>query len=265
MVVQIPNDLIELCCVNSLFNDAVHHQSLVPSFPINTKLSNFNTFLLKWSRNIIGIDLSVCCNAVNDAWLQIIVQICPQLERLNVNFCKKITDTGLKDLASGCSQIQSLYLNGCSKITDEGFQYIANKCYQLKKLNLWSCNITDKGLQALVNECHQLQELDLSWTNITYVGFKEIAKCLNLKQLTLRNCEQITDAWLLLLAIECQQLQELDLGCCQHITDIGLQYLAEHSYSLNLRMLDLFGCNGVTDVGIQILEVAIPYINIIHK
>ncbi len=159
----------------------------------------------------------------------------------------RFADKELKYLSS-LTQLQKLDLNWCKKITDEGLVHIKD-LVNLRKLNLWSCEkLTDKGLihiKGLIN----LQELDLSWCSNINKGFVYLKDFVKLQKLDLSNC-RITDNKLAYLK-NLINLKALYLCWCTRITDEGLAHLQG---LVNLQKLNLSYCYDITNEGLAHIE-----------
>lgn len=160
---------------------------------------------------------------LTDEQLTSLIKAYPNLQVLNLSFCKQISDEGLASLAQ-LQNLQTLNLSMCNKITDQGLAYLA-QLKNLQILNLAACTqITDQGLVSLT-QLQKLKTLGLSGCyRIKDQGLKSLEQLQNLQTLTLTGCIQITDRGLAFLA-QLKNLQALNLSNISRITENGLQLL----------------------------------------
>ena len=65
---------------------------------------------------------------ITNLWLHNIVQKCPNLRQLVLEYCREVTDKGLEFVGKGCPQLQSLNVNHCEKVTDKGLEFVRKRC-----------------------------------------------------------------------------------------------------------------------------------------
>ena len=126
---------------------------------------------------------------------------------------------------------------------------------KLKVLILVSCcKLTDIGLVSLLNltEGESLIDLNLALTKITLSNIGDLTNRFpNLKKLSLRRCDNITDAGIILLLTRVGgDLEDLDLS----ETNVTLDNIGDLTNRFpNLKKLSLLGCCNITDAGIIML------------
>jgi len=103
----------------------------------------------------------------------------------------------------------------------------------------------------------QLEHLDLSESLVTDRGLASLRFLANLRVLSLKNCQEITDQGLAHLSA-LAHLKRLVLGECS-VTDRGLAQLVALK---NLRYLNLGECSKITPGGISALKTALPHCDI---
>lgn len=81
-------------------------------------------------------------------------------------------------------------------------------------------------------------------------------RALSLRSLILNGCEHVTDVGINWLAEGCHSIEVLDLCGCTRLTDAGLRSLGEHCHSL--RSLDLSHAKLISDVGIAQIAFGCP-------
>ena len=78
-----------------------------------------------------------------------------------------------------------------------------------------------------------------------------VSYCSLLRELSISDCEKITDLSLLELARLGPKLRYLSAAKCHRLTDLGVTAIAKHCYKL--RYLNIRGCEAVSDVSLQAL------------
>lgn len=97
---------------------------------------------------------------ITDPGISAIAHGCPDLEMINIAYCKDITDTSLISL-SKCSRLNTFESRGCPLITSLGLAAIAVGCKQLTKLDIKKCyNVDDVGMLPLAHFSQNLRQVD---------------------------------------------------------------------------------------------------------
>ncbi|XP_053878480.1 F-box/LRR-repeat protein 4 isoform X3 [Malaclemys terrapin pileata] len=152
-------------------------------------VSGFSRFLKVCGSELVRLELA-CGHFLNETCLEVIAEMCPNLQELNLSSCDKlppqafnhiakvcslkrlilyrtkVEQTALLSILNFCSELQHLSLGSCVMIED--YDLIASmmgaKCKKLRTLDLWRCkNITENGIAELASGCQLLEELDLGW------------------------------------------------------------------------------------------------------
>ncbi|GAB6022872.1 hypothetical protein CHUAL_006969 [Chamberlinius hualienensis] len=183
------------------------------------------------------------CHSLEDPGLKVMVRNCPQLSHLYLRRCIRITDVGMKYVASYCVTLRELSVSDCSQLTDfglyelaklgpnlrymsvakcermsdAGIKQIARHCYKLRYLNCRGCEaVSDDSLTVLARSCPRLRALDVGKCDITDYGLKLLSEnCLNLKKLSVKSCDMVTDKGVQSIAYYCRGLQQLNIQDCQ--------------------------------------------------
>ena len=99
------------------------------------------------------------CTGITDLGISAIARGCPDLEMINVAYCKEITDYSFRSL-SKCSRLNTIESRGCPLITSLGLAAIAIGCKQLTKLDIKKCsNINDTGMIPLAHFSQNLRQV----------------------------------------------------------------------------------------------------------
>ncbi len=188
--------------------------------------------LVKGIPDLESLNLSGCYN-LSDNELAFNKEI-PKLKTLNLSLCKEVTDHSLGRIATNCKNLEAVDLAGCSKITNNGLLYVSWGLKKLKRLNLRSCRqISDQGIGYLCG-----------------VDDAPHPGSLMLEDLSLQDCQKLSDESLRHISQGLPSLRSLNLSFCVSITDTGLKSLAKMA---SLREINLRSCDNVSDIGIGFL------------
>ncbi|ELK02609.1 F-box/LRR-repeat protein 14 [Pteropus alecto] len=194
------------------------------------------SYVIQGMANIESLNLSGCYNLTDNGLGHAFVQEISSLRALNLSLCKQITDSSLGRIAQYLKGLEVLELGGCSNITNTGLLLIAWGLQRLKSLNLRSCrHLSDVGIGHLAGMTRSAAE-----------------GCLGLEQLTLQDCQKLTDLSLKHISRGLTGLRLLNLSFCGGISDAGLLHL---SHMGSLRSLNLRSCDNISDTGIMHLAM----------
>ncbi|CAG8604213.1 3177_t:CDS:2, partial [Diversispora eburnea] len=100
---------------------------------------------------------------INDKMIYIIVQSCPNIRYLNLEFCY-VTDTVVEAIAQSCRNMEYLNIYGSESITDSSISKIAKKCSYIQELELGYCGlITDIVIKDIAHNLSDLKYLGLKY------------------------------------------------------------------------------------------------------
>lgn len=195
------------------------------------------------------INLSKC--SLTDKSLISLRNFFPNLNSINLSFCKLFTDSGLSALANSYPGLTSLNLEGCTQLSDEGLINLANYCPGLSSLNLSKCQgISEIGLFFLAESCRGLTSLNLA--NCSGINVKNLTGDFkSFPKLTYLNLSlnELTDTILMLFVKLCPELISVDLLSTSNLTDTGVIALAKSCPKLT--SLNLLGCTNITESGLN--------------
>ena len=168
------------------------------------------------------------CNRVTDVGVKHVAQHCSHLKELSVSDCYKVRDFSLKEIAKNCGGLKYLSVAKCP-VSDTGMKFIGKHCVKLKYLNIRGCEaVTDVGVTHIVQNCFKLRSLDAGKCDITDNGLHIIGiHCPQLKKLSIRGCERVTDTGVKTVAAQCCSIQYLNLQECS-LSYETFMYIREH-------------------------------------
>lgn len=223
--------------------------------------------LLRTNEKLTTLNLTGL-TAVTNATCKIVAQSCPQLEMLNVSWCKHMDARGVKTVVEGCPRLKDLRAGEI-----KGFESseVANTLYKtnnLERLVLAGCDdLTDNALQIMVRGFdpeidvltdrpmvppRKLRHLDLSRCNrLSSNGVKALGYLVpDLEGLQLSGITSITDAALEPIFASTPRLTHLELEDLAELTNsLLLEHLAKAPCASNLEHLSISYCENLGDTG----------------
>ncbi|RHZ78645.1 hypothetical protein Glove_158g102 [Diversispora epigaea] len=157
-------------------------KKIIESFPNiiiwilnDIKLTDFTIYTLVGSYpDLRKLNLSNC-DKVTDIGIRQIAR-CHNLEHLALNSLKFLNDETIYIIVQSCPNIRYLNLEFCYVI-DTAVEAIAQSCRNMEYFNLYrSESITDSSIFKIVKKCSYIQELELGFCgSITDTTIKDIA------------------------------------------------------------------------------------------
>lgn len=187
------------------------------------------------------LDLSDCV-AFDDLGMRVVGLSCGLLENLYLRRCNRVTDVGIKHIAQHCVHLKELSVSDCYKVRDFSMKEIAKNCAGLKYLSAAKCPVTDTAMKYIGKHCVKLKYLNIrGCESVSDVGITHIVQnCLKLRSLDAGKCD-ITDNGLHIIGIHCPQLKKLSIRGCEGVTDTGVKTIAAQCCSV--QYLNLQECN----------------------
>jgi len=223
--------------------------------------------LLKNNTKLVNLNLT-SLPAVTNSTCKIISQHCPQLETLNVSWCKQMDARGLRMVIQSCpklrdlragevkgfdnievaqalfdsNSLERLVLNGCVELSDEALRTIIIG--------------TDPEIDILTDRAvvtpRRLRHLDLSrCTRLTDEGVSSLGYNVpELEGLQLNGCSALTDSALESVLATTPRLTHLELEDLVDLTnDLLSEHLAKAPCAPILEHLSLSYCENIGDAG----------------
>ncbi|KAK7291801.1 hypothetical protein RIF29_07236 [Crotalaria pallida] len=162
----------------------------------------------------------------------------PRLISLSLSGACRLSDKGLRVLVSSAPVLRSVNLCQCSLLTSACLNILAESLGSfLKELYLDDCqNIDAAMIVPALKELAHLEVLSLAGVQSVSDEFIKnyIVPCgHSMKELVLKDCINLTDASMKVIAEHCPMLRVLDLMNLSKLTDISIRYLADSCLSLN--------------------------------
>ncbi|XP_056429459.1 dynein regulatory complex subunit 6 isoform X2 [Hyla sarda] len=202
------------------------------------------------------------CQKITDISLKAIASL-KNITVLNVADCIRISDPGVRQVVEGPSgnKIRELNLTNCLRVSDLSLLRIAQKCHNLNFLSLRFCeNVTDSGIELLGNMA-SLISIDISGTSITDQGLAALGAQSKIRELSVSECQGITDIGIQKFCHQSKDLEALDISHCLQVSNNTVKTIAFCCKMLT--SINISGCPKITDISIQYLSGGCRYLHII--
>ena len=151
-----------------------------------------------------------------------------------------IDDRALISIARNANTtVRRMILRKCSRITIHSLHTMSIHCTNLRTIDLSYVNILDHELAIVLNSC-----------------------ATTLRSLLLRACYNLTDASLIRIAQTCPALEALDICSLPHVTDTGMEHLA-NGLGQQLTMIVFSECKRLTDYSLTSLGKWCPRLEVV--
>ncbi|CAK7352784.1 unnamed protein product [Dovyalis caffra] len=161
----------------------------------------------------------------------------PSLATISLKGAHRLSDIGLTQLAASAPALQSINLSQCSLLTSQGISDFTS-CFEstLRELYVDDCqNIDAMIILPALKKLKHLEVLSVSGIETVsddfVIGLVK-ASGINMKELRLANCMQLTDISLRIVGKNCPNLCALDLCYLHNLTDSALRHLANGCRSI---------------------------------
>ncbi|CAK9298367.1 unnamed protein product [Gordionus sp. m RMFG-2023] len=194
------------------------------------------------------LDVSYCYG-INESSVELLLQICPQLNTLIAKSCISINEQAFC-LLSGFKLLKILKLNYDSSLTDLALTTMATWLTNLENLTLKGItNISDCGISALAKERGQtLIKLEVDGSYISDKSISDISKsCKKLEILLFHTACKLTDVALEYIQ-NVKTLKHLKFARCKKFTEIGFLSFFDSNHMDRLEAIDFSECKAFTDL-----------------
>jgi len=206
--------------------------------------------------------------AVTNVTCKTIARVCPQLEMLNISWCKEMNARGVKTIVEGCHKLKDLRAGQVKGFGDRSTAEAIFETNNLERLVLSGCTeLGDAALQIMMQGTdpeidilttrpivppRKLHHLDLSGcTRLSSRGVKSLGYVLpDLQGLQLTGISGLTDAALEPILASTPRLTHLDVEDITGLTNAFLsQHLAKAPCAPTLEHLSVSNCENIGDSG----------------
>lgn len=160
-----------------------------------------------------------------------VIKHCTHLTSIDLSD-SDVTDDGLAALAERCPDLESINLCFCRDVKGRGVLALAEHCPRLRSLGLMYFRPSGELVRALVDLRPNLASLNLANTDINDNELSLLARYRDsLTLIDLSCCPNIHDLGLRILADSCPNLTKIDLTDGE-VSGIGVEYLCRHLRNL---------------------------------
>ncbi|KAI1646129.1 RNI-like protein [Daldinia loculata] len=170
--------------------------------------------LIKSNEGLANLNLT-SMTAVTNSTCKIISQHCPQLESLNVSWCKYMDARGVKMVVLGCPRLRELRAGEIKGFNSIGVAEAIFTTNKLERLVLSGCvDLDDEAFKTMIHGTEP--EIDI-------LTDRPVVPPRKLRHLDLSRCSQLTSQAVGVLGHLVPDLQGLQLSGCTSLTDAALQ------------------------------------------
>lgn len=170
--------------------------------------------LIKANDKLANLNLT-SMTAVTNSTCKIISQHCPQLETLNVSWCKHMDARGVKMVVQGCPRLRELRAGEVKGFNNIGVAEAIFATNNLERLVLSGCvDLDDEAFKTMIHGSRP--EIDI-------LTDRPIVPPRKLRHLDLSRCSQLTSEAVAALGHLVPHLQGLQLNGCISLADSALQ------------------------------------------
>eukprot|EP00794_Sanderia_malayensis_P018770 gene18770-20661_t len=188
--------------------------------------------------------LEITHEGIRDDLISNLASNCPNLYWFQSGTCCNITDNALR-LFTKLQKLRVLLLGNADRLSAETLMLILNSCRQLYQLSLPMTLLNFKFLDSC-NVFHSIAILDLTLSPVDDESVGKIAvSFLNLRDLCLSNCVQVTTQSLVFIANNCKHIEKLNLSYSGIEVFTSKLERALQIIGHGLHVLDISGMRGV--------------------
>ncbi|KAK7754213.1 hypothetical protein SLS62_003790 [Diatrype stigma] len=223
--------------------------------------------LIRSNNKLANLNLT-SLTAVTNSTCKIISQHCPQLEMLNVSWCKHMDARGVRMLVRGCPKLRDVRAGEVRGFNNLDVAQAIFETNNLERLVLNGCvELNDEALKVMIHGRNpeldiltnrpivpprRLRHLDLSrCSQLTSEGVGSLAHLVpELEGLQLNGCRSLTDSALEPILATTPRLTHLELEDLSELTnEIFSEHLAKAPCAPRLEHLSVSYCENISDTG----------------
>ncbi|KAK9282236.1 hypothetical protein L1049_005150 [Liquidambar formosana] len=202
---------------------------------------------------------------ITDAGIEVLASKLKGLRRINISG-NYLSDPSLLALSSNCVFLREIFASSCGRITQNCIALLFRRCPNLVSLSAHNIEMgsfepspsaSSFTIENSIAYAKALSALDISGTVFSHSLLSSIAKAhIPLKELTLRNCYDLSISGLSLLLHAYQSLEILDLERVESLTDKDISDLSPYFH--HLTYINLSYCCRLSDSTFAILTRNCP-------
>ncbi len=199
------------------------------------------------------LDVGGCYYTTDDCLVKAfqVPQQMSELKELRLAYCASVTDASIVTTLEKCPNIESLNLQGCTgiRLADPKVRECFRNCAKLRVLTVQGCKwLNAKSFVTLFPPTGTGAEKGDGMD-----GGQEGGEPSDLRELSLRDCNSISDDCLQCLCPRLTRLESLDLSFCISVSDLSLMAVANSLHQL--QHLYLQAVDHVSSHGIKLVAV----------
>ncbi|KAI1375018.1 RNI-like protein [Hypoxylon crocopeplum] len=223
--------------------------------------------LIRTNEKLANLNLT-SMTAVTNSTCKIISQHCPQLETLNVSWCKHMDARGIKMVVNGCPRLRDIRAGEVKGFNNLGVAEAIFTTNNLERLVLSGCaDLDDEAFGAMIHGSRpeidiltdrpivpprKLRHLDLSrCSQLTNQAVGMLGHLVpDLEGLQLNGCTSLTDSAIQPILASAPRLSHLELEELSELTnDLFSEHLAKAPCAPKLEHLSVSYCENISDIG----------------
>ena len=191
----------------------------------------------------------VHCNELKDR-LQIIIQNCKYLEKINIELNQDIEACDIKKLCDSCIYLNSISLIDCSGFSSEVLIWIS-QLKNIKEIILKGIRWLKGTSKFLYCKAETLEKINFSNSSISDSELFYLRPLYNLKYINFNCCKNLPEEMPNFIS-SIQSIQYLDVARAYRNTDAILSSILSQK-EISLTSLDVSHCKKLTDRGLQLI------------
>ncbi|KAJ3123359.1 hypothetical protein HK098_002001 [Nowakowskiella sp. JEL0407] len=213
--------------------------------------------------NLSRITLSGCFLVTDAAFSSIFGAIGPRLLELNLHHAAKLTSVSVKVLVTDCVNVEKLTLDQCTGVDNDALIFLKSlKNLKELRLNCLGANITNDMITTVISEvgknlsCLSLNGYPGMTDQLLITGIA--ANCKRLIELSLAECENLTEEGMVQFLIELKGKSQNDLVSLNLYRNVNLKddtlNTIVNLYGHSLRFLNINGLDELTPRSLMCLS-----------
>lgn len=181
-------------------------QSMVTPKPMMTATPSALSLTTSTLTSMLSVQLRAASQFVHQAPTK------SSLKSLTLD-CGDIPDSVIMALLARCPLLERLSLDGSRTLSDGSLVSLQRICPNLTEISLWQCEqITEDGFKRLFRGFPNLSSIQLNGNVLSDSLLEDMAKsCRFLRQLSINNCQNVTDLGIQAVLLNCAYLESFSL------------------------------------------------------